>query len=108
MWFRQETLLVVLALVGAALLFWRSSLHARETAIRLARSACQARDVQFLDDTVALVRIGIDAARGRSFALRRVYEFEFSIDGRGRRTGSVTLHGTELASLFLPDEALEA
>ena len=99
---------MLLVLVGAVLLFWRSSLVARETAVRLARSACQARSLQFLDDTVALAHIGIDVARGRSFTLTRVYEFDFSIDGHGRRTGSVTLRGTELTSMFLPDEALEA
>ncbi|MDX1434671.1 MAG: DUF3301 domain-containing protein [Gammaproteobacteria bacterium] len=107
MWFRQETLLVVLIAVGAVLLFWRSNLRARETAVRLARSACQDRDLQFLDDTVALARLGIDTG-GDGWALRRVYEFEFSVDGRNRRTGSVTLHGTTLETLFLPDQALEA
>lgn len=107
MWFRQETLLLVLIVVGAVLLFWRSSLRARETAVRLARSACQARELQFLDDTVALASLSIDTG-AHGWALRRVYEFEFSIDGRSRRTGSVTLHGTTLETLFLPDQALEA
>ena len=39
--------------------FWRDSLRVREIATRISRSACESHGVQFLDQTVALRRLGL-------------------------------------------------
>ena len=103
----QENLLLALAIIGAILIFWRNTLRAREEAIRASRAACQTRGHQFLDDTVALSRLGFArGARGWP-VLRRTYEFEFSADGYDRFVGNVTLFGSRVDSVYLPEGARE-
>ncbi len=103
MWIGQQDLLFALAIIGGVLVFWRNSLRAREQAIRVSRAACKTRGHQFLDDTVSLARLGV--ARGAQGwpLLRRTYEFEFSADGYDRFVGSVTLFGTRVESVYLPE-----
>jgi hypothetical protein len=85
--------------------FWLDSLRARELATGISRAACEQRELQFLDQTVALrhlrVRRTVDGLR-----LRRVYRFDFSEEGVGRRSGYLVLLGLELESisLGLPDQ----
>ncbi|TVQ87445.1 MAG: DUF3301 domain-containing protein [Chromatiaceae bacterium] len=98
--------LLLLLLLGW---FWLDSLRARETALVLARRACEARDLQFLDQAVALRRLGVRwTAAG--LRLRRVYRFEFSEEGLVRRTGYLVLVGLRLTelSLGLPAAAADA
>ena len=103
MWIHQETLLLCLVIIAGAVFFWRDALRAREAAVRVSRSACKSRDLQFLDDTVALTRLGVSRSEGGRLAFRRVYEFEFSTDGSRRYPGSVVLRGSHVESVFLPD-----
>ena len=107
MWFRQENLLIVLAVIAAVLIFWRNTLRAREEAIRVSRAACTLRGHQFLDDTVALAKLGIVRGTAGWPLLRRTYEFEFSADGHDRYVGSVTLSGSRVESVYLPEGARE-
>lgn len=74
---------------------WLDGARAREFAIELARRYCQHRGFQFLDDTVALARIGVRWTR-QGLRLRRMFRFEFSLEGVGRRVGYVLLLGTQL------------
>jgi hypothetical protein len=106
-WFAQENLLLALAIIAGVLIFWRNTLRAREQAIRVSRAACRTRGHQFLDDTVSLARLGI--ARGTQGwpQLRRTYEFEFSADGYDRFVGNVTLSGSRVESIYMPDGARE-
>ena len=85
--------------------FWLDSARAREIASGISQAACRERDLQFLDQTVALNRIGLRwTAQG--IRIRRVFRFEFSEEGLGRRTGHTTLIGINLEefSLGLPSE----
>ena len=89
----METALVTLIIVVALGLYWSDAMRARSQAVRAARRACRALNVQLLDVTVALARIR--PARGPSGRLtwRREYRFEFSVDGADRRPGYVQLLG---------------
>lgn len=89
--------------------FWRDSLRAREIATALCRAGCERSQVQLLDQTVALRRLGFRwLPQGLRF--RRVYRFDFSEEGIGRRTGYLILIGQELEgiSLGLPEQAQDA
>jgi len=101
-------LIAILALVLVGW-FWLDSLRARELAIGISRAACQKRDLQFLDQTVALVRLGLRRT-ANGLRLRRVYRFEFSEEGVGRRSGHLILVGLDLVelSLGLPDQPADA
>lgn len=85
--------------------FWLDSLRAREIATGICRSACEQRRVQFLDQTVALWRLGLRWGAG-GVRLRRIYQFEFSEGGVGRRRGYLVLTGMHLEeiSLGLPQD----
>ncbi|MCU7870718.1 MAG: DUF3301 domain-containing protein [Candidatus Thiodiazotropha sp. (ex Lucinoma borealis)] len=98
-------LLLILMLL---LWFWRDNLRVRESAIRISRSACKSHGVQFLDQTVALHRLGLRWFRS-GLKLRRVYEFDYSLEGSGRHTGYVVMIGMQNVSLHidLPEQHTE-
>jgi hypothetical protein len=103
----MDNLLAISALVLLGW-FWLDSLRARELATGIARAACSQRDIQFLDQTVALRHLGLRRTPG-GLRWRRVYRFDFSEEGVGRRTGYLVLVGLNLAeiSLGLPDRVAD-
>jgi hypothetical protein len=102
----MENLLAILFLLLVGWL-WLDTLRAREMAVGLARRACERDDVQFLDQAVALRRIGLRWTR-EGVRVRRQYRFEFSEEGTGRRSGDLVLLGLRLEHLKLDREAPEA
>ena len=101
-----------LLIVGLLLLlgwFWLDSLRAREIAIGLCQAACRQRDLQWLDQTVALRRLGL-TWRSEGVRLRRVYRFDFSEEGMERRQGYIVMRGLNLEELSfgLPDRVADA
>lgn len=97
-----------LALLTAVLvftLFWLDSARARELATALARTMCDRRGLQLLDDTVDLRRMGLRWGR-QGLRFRRMFGFDFSLGDGHRRTGYLILVGTEVEqySLGLPEE----
>ena len=106
MWLVPENL-ILLAVLAGVLIFWRSTLRAREEAIRASRAACKVRGHQFLDDTVFLARLGISRGSQGWPLLRRTYEFEFSADGYDRIVGSVIVFGSRVESVYLPEGSRE-
>ena len=86
--------------------FWLDSARAREIATGICEVTCQQRGIQFLDQTVALSRLGIRWTN-RGVRIRRLFRFDFSEEGLGRQIGHVTLVGIQLEelSLGLPSES---
>jgi hypothetical protein len=95
----MDTLSILLAAFAVAW-FWLDSLRAREIATGISRAACDRQDVQFLDQTVALRRIGLRWPP-QGMRLRRVYTFDYSEEGVGRRTGHLVMLGMDLEELSL-------
>jgi hypothetical protein len=87
-------LFVLMLLIG----FWRDSLRARELATTISRKACDSHGVQFLDQTVALRRLGLRWLRS-GLKFRRIYEFDYSLGGSGRRTGYIVMLGQHAETL---------
>jgi hypothetical protein len=104
----MESLFAILALLLLGW-FWLDSLRARELATGISRAACERLGLQHLDQTVALRKIGVRRT-WEGLRLRRVYRFDFSEEGVGRRSGYVVLVGIELeeVSLGLPEDTLDA
>lgn len=104
----MDSLLAIFALLLLGW-FWLDSLRARELATGICRAACDERDFQFLDQAVALQRLGV-ARTTHGLRLRRVFRFDFSEEGVGRRSGYVILRGIDLEafSLGLPDQPKDA
>lgn len=97
-WMEMISLFVLLA----AGWFWYDSFQAREAGMHAARAACAAEDLLLLDDTVALASLLPARDDQGRLRLRRVYHFEYSDTGDNRRDGRVTLLGSELLMLHLP------
>jgi len=93
--------IVALALVLSGGWFWVDSMRAREVALDAGRRACVAEGVQFLDWTVAVVKMRIGRAGDGRLRVRRIYGFEYSDTGNNRLSGSITLLGTQLIALHL-------
>jgi hypothetical protein len=89
--------------------FWLDSLRAREIATEICKAACSQRELQFLDQTVALRRLGL-AWKSEGMRIRRVYRFDFSEEGVGRRNGYLVMRGLVLEDLSfgLPTETQDA
>jgi hypothetical protein len=96
-----ETLLL-LVIVALVAWFWVDSLRARETATAACRRACSQEGIQFLDDTVALERLGLARSAAGRLQLRRQYRFDYTEDGITRRRGGAVLVGGRLLTLTLP------
>jgi hypothetical protein len=97
----------ILLMLGAAavLWFWTDTLRARESALRACGNACRELDVQLLDQTVALARLGLGRNPRGQFQLRRVYAFEFTSDGVQRRKGRIGLLGSVVEYVHMEHEA---
>ncbi|MEJ2508770.1 MAG: DUF3301 domain-containing protein [Gammaproteobacteria bacterium] len=82
-------------------LVWVEALRGRELALRAGARACSRLDLQFLDETVALV--GLRPRRGGDgrVRLRRTYGFEFSVDGVNRYPGRIVVFGRSVESVQL-------
>lgn len=91
--------LIALALVAGATWFWVDSLRARERAVAAGRAACARYDLQFLDETVAFVKLRLVRDADGRIRLRRTYAFEFSDTGDNRRAGVIVTLGGDLADV---------
>lgn len=96
--------LLPLLLLLASFEVWRSALRARELAREFGRGLCASAHVQLLDQTVALQRLRLVRTHGRGLRVRRDWSFEFSIDGRDRHRGALSVLGGVLLAhtLALP------
>lgn len=93
---------MVAVAVCIAAFVW-DSLRVREAANEAMRSACAARRLYFLDDTVALESITVTRDDEGRLALRRRYRFAYSDTGHNRRRGEITLMGRNVVTLELED-----
>ena len=93
------TSLNFLLALGLFIWFWRENLRVRETATRIGRQACKSYGLQFLDQTVALQRLRPRWVQG--LHLQRTYQFDYSLEGEGRRTGYLVMLGNQHLSLHL-------
>jgi len=87
--------LILLLLAGFGVLLWLDGARAREFATNLVQRYCRNRNMQFLDGTVALVRVGIRWTSS-GLRIRRMFRFDFSLEGVGRRAGHILMLGTRL------------
>ena len=98
-------LLLAVALLALLVVFWHSSLAARELANRVAQDACAAASVQMLDGTVAIHRLRLVRSREQPLAWHRTYVFDYTADGYARQRGFVVLTGDSVDSVGLGPRA---
>lgn len=101
-----DVFLFMLFAAGAAWL-WRSH-GVRERALQLAKQHCARLDVELLDGNVAFRRLAMvrDAKGNRRLA--RLYDFEFTVTGEQRLTGSIQMFGQQLGRIELQAHPFQA
>jgi len=102
-------LLIALISLGLLVWFWADSLRAREYALRACALACRRINMQLLDETVALRRLGMARNADGRAVWRRTYRFEYTLDGTQRLRGSVIIRGRSVETLAIqsPDGATQ-
>ena len=91
----------MLLLVVTGVLYWLSAMHAKDLAIMAAKRECKLCDVQFLDQTVQLVKISVSRDETGQWRLWREYRFEYTDDGDSRRRGQLTLLGQRVLRIAM-------
>lgn len=93
--------LIWLCLIGLLAWIWLDGARARELATGLVEEVCRKRGLQFLDGTVSLQRMGLRRGSNGGLRVRRMFSFDFSLEGTGRRRGYVILLGTKVETIDL-------
>jgi hypothetical protein len=97
------TPLSLLLLIILLVWLWRTGQDSRDIAIATAREACERQGLQFLDGTPALQKIRPCFSKRAGPGLRRIYTFDYSVDGLGRKTGCIIMHNTQVSAVLLDD-----
>jgi hypothetical protein len=84
---------MLLGILGLLVWWWVTSLRAKEAALKACRRACAREQVQLLDETVTLRRLGFARDPNGRVRVRRTYTFEFSTRGNDRRAGEAVCLG---------------
>ena len=92
----MSTILTLLLFV-TLIWFWLDSARARELAVGICSESCQREGLQFLDQTVALKRLGLRWTT-QGIRIRRTFQFDYSEEGEGRHSGMIILVGIQLES----------
>ena len=90
---------LMLLAAGAAWLWHNHGL--RERALERVKQHCKNLDIELLDENVALKKIGLIPDANGHKRLARVYNFEFTVTGDQRHTGTITQFGAHSAQIEL-------
>ena len=91
---------LMLLAAGAAWLWHNHGL--RERALERVKQHCKNLDIELLDENVALKKIGLIPDANGHNRLARVYNFEFTVTGDQRHTGTITQFGAHSVKIELP------
>ncbi|MBP3365131.1 MAG: DUF3301 domain-containing protein [Pseudomonas sp.] len=91
---------LMLLAAGAAWLWHNHGL--RERAPERVKQHCKNLDIELLDENVALKKIGLIPDANGHKRLARVYNFEFTVTGDQRHTGTITQFGAHSVKIELP------
>ena len=96
----------ILAIIVGVAWFWLGAMQAKEVAVSAARRACEGQGVLLLDQTVAMQHLLLKRDSYGRVRLRRVYDFEFTMQGDERSHGLLEVQAGRVISLRLelPDQ----
>ena len=99
----MDTALLLLVCFGLGLYAWMRARDAAEIARRHGARACETAGVQLLDQTVALVKLGLRRDESGRLRVLRQYRFDYSRDGSDRMSGGLALLGQKLQWITAPE-----
>ncbi len=89
----ELTDLLYFLIIFIAVHFWWKTMQARERAEKIAQAACKKENMQILDVTVSLKKLGFEKNQHGSRVFLRYFNFEFSHTGEDRRIGTIAMRG---------------
>jgi hypothetical protein len=95
-------LLILLIAVSLGWAFWSAARAAAERAEEVGRNACNAADVQWLDQTVHASGLRLRRGADGRLGFERTFRFEYSEDGQDRHVGRLVLRGGRLVGFSGP------
>lgn len=95
----SELLLLLLIVISS--LYWLSAMRCKDIAIAAARRECKICDVQFLDQTVQLVKLSMSRDQTGHWRFWREYRFEYTGDGDTRNAGKLSMLGPRVVHIAL-------
>jgi hypothetical protein len=95
-------LLILLIVVSLGWAFWSAARAAAERAEEVGRNACNAANVQWLDQTVHASGIRLRRGSDGRLGFERTFRFEYSEDGHDRHVGRLVLRGGRLVGFSGP------
>jgi len=101
----MPTLLILMILGAIGYAFWDASRAAAERATELGRNACQAADVQWLDQSVHAIGLRLCRLPNGWLGFERRFRLDYSYDGVERHSGRMVLRGKQLVSFVGPATA---
>lgn len=99
-------LLILLIAVSLGWAFWSAARAAAERAEEVGRDACNAANVQWLDQTVHASGIRLRRGSDGRLGFERTFRFEYSEDGHDRHVGRLVLRGGRLVAFSGPLRAM--
>lgn len=100
------SLLFWLTLFAGIIVLWWQSDKVKALAMQQVQHHCRQLGLQLLDQTMVLRGIWPARNKDGNLALRRHYQFEFTVTGETRHKGSLKLLGTAVQSLQLEPHPL--
>lgn len=94
-------LLALIAVAG----YWQAAMRSKELARDAGLRACRQAEVQFLDDTVQLVKVRLHRDPLGRIGVYREYRFEFTRDGDRRHRGEIAMLGERVQRVSLEEPA---
>lgn len=92
---------IVFFTLAGLIWYWWSSISAYEVAYKEAKAACRRLELQFLDDTLDVIKLRLCRHHKGYVQICRTYEFEFSSDGDSRYKGFIKLSGLKYEAIDL-------
>ena len=89
---------VTLLVLGLVAWYWSYSQKLKQLALRASVKRCKDADVQFLDHSVVLHRVGFRKNPSNQWKMIREYRFEFTSTGENRYVGRIILQGAYVVS----------
>ena len=81
------------------IILWFEIFKAREQVIKRCQQVCREADLQFLDQTVAVISVKFRIGRNNRLELHRTYQFEYSENGVDRYKAYVDMLNNRIISI---------
>ena len=93
----MTALLIILLVILFSL--WYEIFKTRELVIKRCQQVCREAELQFLDQTVAVVSVKFRFGGNNRLELHRIYQFEYSENGVDRFKGFVDMLNNRITSI---------